>query len=120
MGGLRLLWIFASVFVLAALVSAADSGTAPPVVPPKTAVSPVEETLHGHSIVDKYRWLEDGTSPRTQAWVADELAYTRRVLDPLPGRAEIEKRLTQLLPVEVSMTCSVLISEPLADVPYAT
>ena len=81
------------------MISASDMGVAPVVGPPKTAVQPVEETLHGHLIVDKYRWLEDGTSAQTKAWVADELAYTRRILDPLPGRADIEKRLTQLLSV---------------------
>ena len=102
MGGFRLLWILASVFVLAALVSAANGAegdSAPVTGPPKAAIQPVQETLHGHSVVDKYRWLEDGTSPQTKAWVADELAYTRRVLDPLPGREEIGKRLTQLLSV---------------------
>ena len=104
MGGLRLLWILASAFVLTAVVLAADGGvadsaTAPRSGPPKAVVQRVEETLHGRVIVDKYRWLEDGTSPQTKAWVTDELAYTRRALDPLPGRAEIGKRLAQLLSV---------------------
>jgi prolyl oligopeptidase len=66
---------------------------------PKTKVAPVEETLHGHKIVDNYRWLEDGESPETQAWVASELAYTRSILDKLPGRPEIQKRLGQLLTI---------------------
>jgi len=104
MGGLRLLWILASVLVLTAVVFAADGGAPdgkPAAVtgPPKATVLPVEERLHGHTIVDNYRWLEDGTSPQTKAWVADELAYTRSVLDPLPGREEIAKRLTQLISV---------------------
>ena len=104
MGGLRLLWILASAFVLTAVVLAADGGVADSATaslsgPPKAAVQPVAETLHGRWIVDKYRWLEDGTSPQTKAWVTDELTYTRQVLDPLPGRAEIGKRLTQLLSV---------------------
>ena len=33
-------------------------------------------------IVDNYRWLEDGETPETQKWVAEEMAYTRGVLDP--------------------------------------
>jgi prolyl oligopeptidase len=58
---------------------------------------PVEENRYGTKIVDNYRWLEDGTSPETQKWVAEEMAYTRAVLDPLAGRDLIHKRLTELL-----------------------
>jgi len=57
------------------------------------------EVLHGTRIVDDYRWLEDGNSAQTQKWVADEMAYTRAVLDPLAGRARIHKRLTELLSI---------------------
>ena len=60
-------------------------------------VRPLEETFHGTKIVDQYRWLEDSTSAETQKWVAEEMAYTRAVLDPLPGREAIHKRLTELL-----------------------
>jgi len=49
--------------------------------------------------VDNYRWLEDGNSLETQKWVADEMAYTRALLDPLPGRDAIHKRLTELLSI---------------------
>jgi prolyl oligopeptidase len=48
-------------------------------------------------MVDPYRWLEDGTSAETQKWVAEEMAYTRSVLDPLAGRDSIHTRLTELL-----------------------
>ena len=65
--------------------------------PPKAEVRPLEETFYGNKIVDKYRWLEDGTSPETQKWVAEEMAYTRGVLDPLPGREAIHTRLSELL-----------------------
>jgi prolyl oligopeptidase len=60
-------------------------------------VQPLEETFYGNKIVDKYRWLEDGTSPETQKWVAEEMVYTRGVLDPLPGREAIHTRLSELL-----------------------
>ena len=53
----------------------------------------------GVKIVDNYRWLEDGNSPDTQKWVAEEMAYTESVLDPLPGRDAIHKRLTELLSI---------------------
>jgi len=60
-------------------------------------VRALSENWHGTKIVDNYRWLEDGSSADTRKWVAEEMAYTRGVLDPLPGREAIQKRLTDLL-----------------------
>jgi prolyl oligopeptidase len=62
-------------------------------------VKPVADIYHGSKVVDNYRWLEDGNSPETQKWVEQEMAYTRFVLDPLPGRDVIHKRLTELLSI---------------------
>jgi len=62
--------------------------------------------MHGVKIVDDYRWLEDGTSPETQKWVAEGDAYTRGVLDPLPGRDAIHKRLTELLSIREPHTAA--------------
>jgi prolyl oligopeptidase len=59
----------------------------------------VEEILHGRPFVDPYRWLEDASHPNTQEYVRDELAYTRSILDPLPGREQIQRRITQLLSI---------------------
>jgi prolyl oligopeptidase len=96
----RLISIAISLMVLAAAVYAADDARAStPSTPPKAEKRPLEETLHGVKIVDNYRWLEDGTSPETQKWVEAEMAYTRGVLDPLPGRDAIHKRLTELLSI---------------------
>jgi prolyl oligopeptidase len=96
-GGVRLLWIVASLFLLVAVVSAADD--AKPATPPKTEKRPLEENFHGTKVVDNYRWLEDGTNADTQKWVEAEMAYTRGLLDPLPGRDAIHKRLTELLSI---------------------
>jgi len=96
-----LFWSLSSLFLLAAAVYAADdskSSTAPS-APPKAAVKPIAEDIHGTRIIDNYRWLEDGKSPETQKWVEEEMAYTRAVLDPLPGRDAIHKRLTELLSI---------------------
>jgi prolyl oligopeptidase len=105
-GGRRLLWICACSFLLAAVVWAANppdsrsgDSTSSTSTPPKAKVIPVEDSVQGHTIVDNYRWLEDSSSPETQAWVGQELAYTRSILDVLPGRAQIEKRLEQLLTI---------------------
>ena len=92
-----------SLFLLVAAVNAArdsrSSSASTPAGPPKAGVQPVEENFHGTTIIDNYRWLEDGTSPATRKWVEDEMAYTRALLDPLPGREQIHKRLTELLSI---------------------
>ena len=54
---------------------------------------------HGTKVLDNYRWLENGSSPETQKWVEEEMAYTRGMLERLPGREAIHQRLTQLLSI---------------------
>ncbi len=68
--------------------------------PPKTPTDNVREVLHGVEIVDPYRWLEDQWSPKTRAWIEEQNAYTRALLDAVPGRAWIRRRLTELMKVE--------------------
>jgi prolyl oligopeptidase len=100
MGGLRLLWILVSLVVLSAALIADDSSSITVQTgPPKAKVESVEETLHGHKIVDPYRYLENPANADTQEFVRQELSYTRSVLDPLPGRKEIQSRLEQLLTI---------------------
>jgi prolyl oligopeptidase len=89
--------VVVSVFLLVGAVFAGDGVKSAAV--PKAEKRPLEETLHGVKIVDNYRWLEDGSSPETQKWVEAEMAYTNAVLDPLPGREAIHKRLTELLSI---------------------
>jgi prolyl oligopeptidase len=99
-GGGRLIWIFAFLFLtVAATFAVDDAKPAPPSGPPRAEPRPLKEDFHGTKIVDSYRWLEDGNSPDTQKWVADEMSYTRALLDPLPGRDAIHKRLTELLSI---------------------
>jgi prolyl oligopeptidase len=99
-GEISLAWIITgSVFVFAAVYAAGAGAPSTATGPPKADVRPVAEDWYGTKVVDKYRWLEDGNSPETQKWVAEEMAYTREVLDPLPGRDAIHKRLTELLSI---------------------
>ena len=98
-GGLRLLWISVCLLIFAGAVWAGDSPASGTAAPPQTKVVPVEDSIQGRTIVDNYRWLEDSKSPETQAWVGQELAYTRGMLDVLAGRDKIEKRLEQLLTI---------------------
>jgi len=72
--------------------------TFPP--PPPTPAKPVVETLHGVTITDPYRWLEDQQSPETRAWIEQQNAYTDKVLANLPNRDALAKRLEALLHVD--------------------
>jgi len=104
MAGGRAVFSFSALLLAVSIVGCAslwaeDHNSTTPAAPPKAKVAPVEDNLHGHTIVDNYRWLEDSSSPETKAWVNEELAYTRGVLDALPGREKIQKRLEQLLTI---------------------
>ncbi len=106
-GGSRLLLVLVLLFLFlfscafAAVVLADDasvkssSASGPPLAPQK----PVEEVVRGHKLTDPYRWLENSGDHEAQQWVSDELAYTRGVLDPLPGREQLHKRLGELLSI---------------------
>jgi len=98
MGGLRLFTSFLLLLMGAAvMVWAADATT--PSGPPKAKIAPVEDTVQGHKIVDPYRYLENRDDPDTKQYVEQELAYTRSILDPLPGRDKINARLSQLITI---------------------
>jgi prolyl oligopeptidase len=81
------------VLFIAAAASAAKK--VPP--PPPTEAKPVTETLHGVTVIDPYRWLEDQQSPATRAWIEAENAYTDKLLGPLPQKEKYAKRVEQLL-----------------------
>jgi len=106
LGGSRLLIAFLILLIgVVALVYAEDSragdSAAPSSAagPPKAKVAPVEDTVQGHKIVDRYRYLENPNDPDTKLYVEQELSYTRAILDPLPGRDKINARLSQLLEI---------------------
>jgi prolyl oligopeptidase len=77
--------------------------------PPETRVEPVSEMLHGVEVVDPYRWLEgDNSDPERMGAMTDEVAawtdaqnaWTRSVLDGLPGRSALEEKLRPLLEID--------------------
>ncbi len=100
-GGERLLWLGMYCLFIISMAWAEDTGAKATTTPgpPRAKVEPVTDTLHGHKIVDDYRYLEDANSPATQEYVREEMAYTRSVLDPLPGRDKIHQRLSELLTI---------------------
>lgn len=84
--------------------------------PPATEAQPVTENIHGVEITDNYRWLEgDNANPDNMGlltdpvaeWTDAQNAYTRSVLDTLPGRKALEERIGELLEVPSIGTPSV-------------
>src|SRR5215469_10525461 len=61
--------------------------------PPLARQEIVEETLHGITIADPYRWMEDWHSQELQDYVRAEGAYAREYLDALPRRQELYEHL---------------------------
>src|SRR4051794_8529295 len=74
-----------------------------PATLPSTPKTPVSDTLHGVEIKDAYRWLEGdakgNVTPQVASWTDAENAYTRSVLDTLPGRSTLEERIRKVMTV---------------------
>ncbi|HEY0081655.1 MAG TPA: prolyl oligopeptidase family serine peptidase, partial [Pyrinomonadaceae bacterium] len=94
----RRLWGALIVILALASLAAAQSLDAN-FKPPQTRAEALVETLHGVKVGDPFRWLEQGASSEVRAWTEAQNAHTRRALDALPGRASIERRLSQLLSI---------------------
>ena len=65
--------------------------------PPETRRDSVTENMHGVTIADPYRWLENLDSPETRFWVVAEAHVAEHSLDKLPPRKALRDRLTQLM-----------------------
>jgi prolyl oligopeptidase len=63
---------------------------------PPTRRDDTADVLHGETVADPYRWLEDTYADDTAAWVAAQNELTESVLASAPIRAEIRSRLTQV------------------------
>ncbi len=54
------------------------------------------DVYHGVEVADPYRWLEDSDSTATRRWIEAQNELTFGWLDPIPERAPIRERLTEL------------------------
>ncbi len=63
--------------------------------PPTRRVA-VVDTLHGVAIPDPYRWLEDGNDPLVKEWTRLQELFARGLLDTLPQRQWLRRRLEEL------------------------
>ena len=57
---------------------------------------PVVNEYHGVKVQDDYQWLEGWKDPEVQRWSDAQNRHARAVLDRLPARAAIQKRVTEL------------------------
>jgi prolyl oligopeptidase len=92
-------WALGAVFAM--LGTAGGTRAAEISRPPATREERVVETLHGVEVADPYRWLEDQAAPATRAWIDAENAYTQSILERLPGKQPIQRRLGALIKIDV-------------------
>ena len=64
--------------------------------PPNAPIRPVTDTYYGTKVTDPYRYMENLADPEVQSWMKAQNVYTRAVLDSLPGRQKLLKRITEL------------------------
>src|SRR5262245_21320077 len=90
------------------MIAGCVSHSGPSMRPPATKTELVKETVQGVEISDPYRWLEGNNAdpdhagqvtPDVASWTDAQNAFTRQVLDNLPGRAALEARLRPLMEV---------------------
>ena len=65
--------------------------------PPASRIDSAKDTYGSTVVADPYRWLEDQNSPETRVWIDAEQKCTEAALSNLPGRAQLTKRLGELL-----------------------
>lgn len=68
--------------------------------PPYSRIEAVTETLHGVTVTDPYRWLENQESPRTREWISAQTRYARSYLSSIPNRERVRQRIRELLDIE--------------------
>ena len=68
---------------------------------PETRTVDVVDVYHGVEVADPYRWLEDGQSEETRAWIDAQNEHTRLLLDALPNRNQIKEQLSRLALADV-------------------
>jgi prolyl oligopeptidase len=61
--------------------------------PPVAQRTPVVDDYYGTKVTDDYRWMEDRHAPSFEQWCRGQGAYARSVLDRIPGRDSLQRRI---------------------------
>jgi prolyl oligopeptidase len=83
--------------LLLVLVGLAGAASCEPLAYPDTPKRPVQDSFHGTTVSEDYRWLEEADSKEVAAWIAAQNTLTRRTLDALPQRKAIKQELLHML-----------------------
>jgi prolyl oligopeptidase len=78
------------------LYSMAAPPSAAPARPPVARVAVVRDTYFGETLADPYRWMENDRDADWLPFMKGQNDYTHAVLDALPTRAALLKRIQQL------------------------
>ena len=65
--------------------------------PPPTPRREASDTYHGVTVIDPYRWLEDGHADDVHRWSDAQNAYARAYLDKLPDVPAIRTRVSEIM-----------------------
>jgi prolyl oligopeptidase len=88
--------LFLSALALTACSTAPTTMKSAPLPAPVTPTIGHVDVYHGTTVQDPYRWLELLDDSRVRTWVDAENAYTRPILDALPGKEAFRKRMLEL------------------------
>lgn len=93
--------LVAAVVALVALVALGGCAQRPPSgatrpQPPATKVAGIDDTYFGQRVGDPYRWLERTGDAEVDAWMRAQSAYSRAVLDRIPGRQALLRRMVEV------------------------
>ena len=87
---------FVLVCVLAAVAGPRDASAESRLAYPATRTVDAKDVLHGVTVPDPYRWLEEVKSPEVQAWMKAQDDLTRKELGKVDERARLLARLKEL------------------------
>ncbi|RXH53881.1 prolyl oligopeptidase family serine peptidase [Granulicella sibirica] len=66
----------------------------------KLSMPGVEEVLHGVTVSDPYRWLEDRRLPETEAWILKQQKLCTEYFERVPGLDALRERVRSYLDVD--------------------
>ena len=90
------LFAFAPLMFLSSMLLPSRAAASEPLVRVLPPVRNVTETYFGVEVVDPYRYMEDVSNPEVVNFMRGESAHARSVIDAIPGRAQLERRINEL------------------------
>ena len=84
----------------------ASAAAAKDAIPPApiARIDVVKDTYFGETVSDPYRWMENSKDPDWLPFLMGQNAHTRAIIDALPGRAALLKRIEGLSGETVATT----------------